>query len=147
MIFGIVGLVFLIIAIVLFFLDDEADVALLISGCSVLVFFAIIIWGVLTYPNLLAEKIRLETLKSKIELVSDIRLDKTENNSNMVAGSIDNINASTTYGQYIIEYAKGVAEYNKNLTNIKMKKHMFIVKFFGGAVFYSSKIDELELMN
>lgn len=96
--------------------------------------------GVITYPELLAEKESALSLKENIQDVRNSYYTEQKGSSVLIDGSLTNIKQSTILSEYIRAYARKKASFNQRLKWVQETKKMAFFHIFGSATFVSKEV-------
>ena len=100
--------------------------------------------GIGTYPQLISDKMYVETLHDGIAAIKDARYPVTQERPHIVAGSLDNMEQSQKLSDYIKDYNVEKSRYNQQLVKIKLCKEMPFYYWFGSSMYMDKRIAELE---
>ena len=126
--------------------DFFIGMGILTSLISFCIFLFVFFNGISDYPCLKKKEMNAKSLQRRIVSIRSARYECKSSQSQLIAGSVENMKQSQVLSQFIGTVAKAEADYNKNLENSKIFESDPILWWFFDGAFISSKIHDLKLI-
>jgi len=130
--------------------DDEVGCMSILGFIPILIAAIGMAISVNVYPDLMAQRTAVMSIKSEIQSVKNSRYSEVAGGTlvggTLVGGSLDNMEQSKTLSVYISKYAEAKARFNQDLTRAKIARTMPVLFWFGVTAGLSERINDIELI-